>query len=541
MAANRKARHADPDCESPIDYVQIDGLVVLKIIKHCHEEGAGVTDVAQGVLLGLGVDNRLEITNCFPYPRHTDEEDFDEMEYQMEMMRHLRHVNVDHLHVGWYQSTHFGSFYNKPLLESQFNYQSSIEESVVLIYDPMRTTRGFLSLRAYRLSNTAMKLYKEGEFTLDMLKNLHVSYSKMFEEITVIIRNSHLVNLLMCEIADWMPSDQESNQFLDMGTASVLEKSLQAMMECVDTVSQETNKLTNHQRQVIKQQQAKNQYLQKRRGNDIYMGKFRRDSKFSKSRDLWGSPGFYWFRPPRTGGTYRKGLVSGGGKLMQYCIHFASSKFSVKGANKIESELKNDVVGLQKISLLQVQLKDKYLRLEAAQEAVSGTLLLLEDNGEEFETDFTDAESYREKYFEYYTHIDKKLGETVISEVPDTPRKFKLPKLELRKFGGDPKEFLSFWSQFQKIREDGSILDEDKMQYLVASVEPKSKVERLILSFPATAANYPKAVDQLKERFGREDLLVQIYIRDLLTMVMKNAVSGRARMDLSRLMSWRES
>ncbi|GFX68805.1 DUF1758 domain-containing protein [Trichonephila clavipes] len=204
-------------------------------------------------------------------------------------------------------------------------------------------------------------------------------------------------------------------------------------------------------------------------------------------------------------------------------------------ANKIESELKNDVVDLQKISLLQVQLKDKYLRLEAAQEAVSGTLLQLEDNGEEFETDFIDAESYRENYLEYYTRIDKKLGETVISEVPDTPRKFKLPKLELRKFGGDPKEFLSFWSQFQKIHDDGSIPDEDEMQYLVASVEPKSKAERLILSFPATAANYPKAVDQLKERFGREDLLVQIYVRDLLTMVMKNAVSGRAKTELSRL------
>ncbi|GFV36985.1 integrase catalytic domain-containing protein [Trichonephila clavipes] len=59
---------------------------------------------------------------------------------------------------------------------------------------------------------------------------------------------------------------------------------------------------------------------------------------------------------------------------------------------------------------------------DAAQEAVSGTLLQLEDNGEEFETDFTDAESYREKYLEYYTRIDKKLGETVISEVPDTPK-----------------------------------------------------------------------------------------------------------------------
>ena len=51
------------------------------------------------------------------------------------------------------------------------------------------------------------------------LKNLNVTYSKIFEEIRVIIRNSHLVNLLMCEIADHAPEDDKSNQFLDMGTA----------------------------------------------------------------------------------------------------------------------------------------------------------------------------------------------------------------------------------------------------------------------------------------------------------------------------------
>lgn len=56
------------------------------------------------------------------------------VQYQMEMMRNLRHVNIDHLHVGWYQSTYFGSFINRPLVDSQFNYQHSIEESVVLIY-----------------------------------------------------------------------------------------------------------------------------------------------------------------------------------------------------------------------------------------------------------------------------------------------------------------------------------------------------------------------------------------------------------------------
>jgi translation initiation factor 3 subunit H len=56
-----------------IDLVQIDGLAVLKIIKHCHEETSGVMDVAQGVLLGLVSDNKLEITNSFPFPRAPDE------------------------------------------------------------------------------------------------------------------------------------------------------------------------------------------------------------------------------------------------------------------------------------------------------------------------------------------------------------------------------------------------------------------------------------------------------------------------------------
>ncbi|GFV05457.1 uncharacterized protein TNCV_226681 [Trichonephila clavipes] len=65
--------------------------------------------------------------------------------------------------------------------------------------------------------------------------------------------------------------------------------------------------------------------------------------------------------------------------------------------------------------------------------------------------------------------------------------------------------------------------------------------QRLVLSFPATAANYPKAIDQLKERFGREDLLAQIYVRDLLNLVMKNAVTGRAKTDLPLLYDELES
>ncbi|GFW20520.1 uncharacterized protein TNCV_4547871 [Trichonephila clavipes] len=145
-----------------------------------------------------------------------------------------------------------------------------------------------------------------------------------------------------------------------------------------------------------------------------------------------------------------------------------------------------------------------------------------------------DAENYRDRYIEMCTRVDLKVRETVVPTETEK-RSFKLPKIELKKFSGEAKDFLAFWGQFQKIHNDKSIAEEDKMQYLLQSMEPKSKAERLVLSFPATAENYPKAIDQLKERFCREDLLVQIYVRELLNLVMKNAVSGRTKTDLSAL------
>jgi translation initiation factor 3 subunit H len=176
--------------------------VVAKIIKHCHEEGSSAVDVAQGVLLGLVADTRLEVTNCFPFPKNLDE-NFDEEDYQMEMMRHLRKVNVDHLHVGWYQSTQQGAFLSTQFLESQFTYQTSIEESVVLIYgiqipfplyclkityshcvcniDPLKTKRGFLHLKAYRLTPQAIALYKDNDFGADNIKTHHLSFESLYQ------------------------------------------------------------------------------------------------------------------------------------------------------------------------------------------------------------------------------------------------------------------------------------------------------------------------------------------------------------------------
>ena len=62
------------------------------------------------------------------------DETVDDEDFQLTMMRRLRQVNVDHQHVGWYQSSQFGNFLAPQLLESQFSYQTSIDESICLIF-----------------------------------------------------------------------------------------------------------------------------------------------------------------------------------------------------------------------------------------------------------------------------------------------------------------------------------------------------------------------------------------------------------------------
>ncbi|GFU16681.1 uncharacterized protein NPIL_110851 [Nephila pilipes] len=144
---------------------------------------------------------------------------------------------------------------------------------------------------------------------------------------------------------------------------------------------------------------------------------------------------------------------------------------------------------------------------------------------------FLCAESCRDKYSELSSQIEKiSLKESAKREIHEK-RNFKLPKIELKKFSGDARDYLAFWSQFQKNQEDSSIVNEVKFQHLLQAIVPKSKAARVVsaVSQRLQIINYPKAVAQLRERFGREDVLVQIYVRELLSMVMKNAAIGHSK------------
>uniref|UniRef100_A0A8C0A4J9 Eukaryotic translation initiation factor 3 subunit H n=1 Tax=Bos mutus grunniens TaxID=30521 RepID=A0A8C0A4J9_BOSMU len=229
--------------DSAVKQVQIDGLVVLKIIKHYQEEGQGT--------------------------EHTeDDADFDEVQYQMEMMRSLRHVNIDHLHVGWYQSTYYGSFVTRALLDSQFSYQHAIEESVVLIYDPIKTAQGSLSLKAYRLTPKLMEVCKEKDFSPEALKKGNITFEHMFEEVPIVIKNSHLINVLMWEL-EKKSAVADKHELLSLASSNHLGKTLQLLMDRVDEMSQDIVKYNTYMRNTSKQQQQKHQYQQRRQQENM--------------------------------------------------------------------------------------------------------------------------------------------------------------------------------------------------------------------------------------------------------------------------------
>ncbi|GFT71731.1 DUF1758 domain-containing protein [Trichonephila clavipes] len=161
--------------------------------------------------------------------------------------------------------------------------------------------------------------------------------------------------------------------------------------------------------------------------------------------------------------------------------------------------------------------------------------------------DVTELKTQRKSLRTSFTLSAKVIEEELMKVVPDGDElsilkmqiSDKFSRLEkcqrAEKFDGNVKEYLTFWGQFKKIHEDESLPNDDKFQYLLQAVVSNSKAARVVESFLATAENYPKAIAQLQERFGRKDLLVQIYVRDLLSMVMRNAAPGRSKTDLSAL------
>jgi len=201
--------------------------------------------------------------------KHSADDDEGAMiSHQQDMLRKFRLVNFDYLLVGFYQAEPFGACFTESFVESVFDYQSTCEDSIVLVYDPIKTANGVLSIKAYRLSPEAMKLcYKD--FSPESIKRAGLTYENLFQELPVSIKNSLLVNIMLCELAigahrDHHRAERHKGQHLDLGSGGGMEKSLRQLMVHVDSLNSETSRYNKYMGAKQRQETLKENYLQKR-------------------------------------------------------------------------------------------------------------------------------------------------------------------------------------------------------------------------------------------------------------------------------------
>ncbi|CAG7825459.1 unnamed protein product [Allacma fusca] len=156
------------------------------------------------------------------------------------------------------------------------------------------------------------------------------------------------------------------------------------------------------------------------------------------------------------------------------------------------------------------------------------------DSVTDFMNRFSDADARVYHYFDtlnFGTESDVRSAQRDVSQTIQ----YRLPKLEFEKFNGDAKSWLGFWSQFKQIDKDATLAPEDKFQYLIQSTLEGSKAREVVESFPPLSENYPKVIHYFKERFGKEEILLELYVRELLKLVLKIAITPNENSCVSAL------
>src|SRR5436190_7235509 len=205
-----------------------------------------------------------------------------------------------------------------------------------------------------------------------------------------------------------------------------------------------------------------------------------------------------------------------------------------KSCNDFEILIQDENTTKSQLIITYKGIEDKAERLFHIDSEVSDTLFKQDDLSEieldeAIEVEVDSCEAYREKWFYIELNINEvdKSNLNNSTQYNDTTKNLRLPKLELKCFDGNLRNWIGFWSQFKKIHEDTNVQPEDKFQYLIQATVPKSAARDLVESYPPSADNYYKAIEVLKARFARDELLIEVYVRDLINLVLERSNKGK--------------
>jgi len=266
----------DVEAAIPLKVVQLDGLVVTKIIKHGREAPSAN---AHGLLLGLDLDGTLEISNSFPLPHHAGDDSEKGPKaiarHQASMLRSLKEVQADDSVVGFYQATTLGGFFNQTLLETQAIHQEKLRHGgIVVVYDLSQPAGGNASFKAFRLTAAFLDAYKRSNFSTTSLINHRLTFSSILEEVPLKIRTNPLLGLFLGNLTNApsatsggitaAPTLAPTFSALDLGTAGTT-RNLEKIVDTLEAYRTEEGNLSYLSRQIARERAKADAYVAKRK------------------------------------------------------------------------------------------------------------------------------------------------------------------------------------------------------------------------------------------------------------------------------------
>ncbi|UYV65395.1 hypothetical protein LAZ67_3004228 [Cordylochernes scorpioides] len=183
-----------------------------------------------------------------------------------------------------------------------------------------------------------------------------------------------------------------------------------------------------------------------------------------------------------------------------------------KAFNELETEIKKKEVKKADVEKILRRLQTHHEKLSILNMRMEEALLRESASEDIFTAEYESVCEYEDNFSNIMTDYEALAEKDDVSTISGTAAmNYQLPKLEFKKFGGEPREWITFWTTAEN-----------------------SEVREAVESFPSSADNYPKVIEYIKSRFGEDEMLVEIYVRDLLQNVLQN-VRAEGKMSVVKL------
>ena len=209
-----------------------------------------------------------------------------------------------------------------------------------------------------------------------------------------------------------------------------------------------------------------------------------------------------------------KGLIAEGNSIEVKRLKFLRTALETK-CSELQS-LDREIVDLvDDVKSIDTEVSESCETMSAIQECIIELESALADQEMQGKTKSQEFPSSSESAGTAQGHVSKVLTHA------------KLPKLELKKFRGNPIHWYPFWESFESaVHKNPNLSSVDKFNYLQSLLTGTAR--SAIAGLALTSANYEKAVGLLKQRFGNRQIVISSHI-EVLTKLPKVESMGEVK------------